>query len=366
MSQTPLPPPEVIGGQVLFLMPDPDHELTYVNLVQEIMRPRVGPPFDYNDEIGAWQLKFPLPHADRMEYMFELVWPDGRNEYVGDPTNPLRAGGPFGDKSVVEFAGYEPPKWLDRTDGDPGSYLETTVASRVLRAELRTVVWSAPGLEATDPAPVLIAHDGPEYDQLSALTLMLRTAIEDHRLPPMRAVLVAPFDRDQTYSASAAYSRALTYDVLPAIERLAPAPHGRSMRIGMGASLGALAMLHVHRSNPASFGGLFLQSGSYFRQRYDKVESGFVRFRRISRFMGRVLTAEAWPHPIPVAMTCGTIEENLANNRATRDALERQGYAVTLHENRDGHNWVGWRDTFDPHLVDLLTKCWAPAETIHA
>ena len=117
-------------------------------------------------------------------------------------------------------------------------------------------------------------------------------------------------------------------------------------------------MLHVHRLYPASFGGLFLQSGSYFRQRYDKQESGFVRFGRISRFMGRVLTAEEWSHPIPIGMTCGTIEENLANNLATHDALARQGYEVDLHQNRDGHNWTGWRDTFDPHLIDLLARVW--------
>src|SRR5688500_11940006 len=103
MTTSEFGPPEIIGGQILFRMPDPDKELGYVNLVLEIMRPRVGPPFDYDDEIVAWQLKFPLPHADRMKDMFELVWPDGRNEDVGDPTNPVRAGGPFGDKSVVEF-----------------------------------------------------------------------------------------------------------------------------------------------------------------------------------------------------------------------------------------------------------------------
>ncbi len=130
------------------------------------------------------------------------------------------------------------------------------------------------------------------------------------------------------------------------------------MRVGMGASLGGLAMLHIHRTGPATFGALFLQSGSFFRQRYDKQESGFPRFRRISRFVGQVLMAESWVHPIAVTMTCGTIEENLANNRATRDALARQAYEVRLIENRDGHNWVGWRDTFDPHLIDLLQRMW--------
>ena len=118
-------------------------------------------------------------------------------------------------------------------------------------------------------------------------------------------------------------------------------------------------MLHIHRRSPATFGGLFLQSGSFFRQRFDKHESHFSRFRRISRFVGEVLTNEHWMHPIDVTLTCGTIEENLHNNRATHAALERQGYNALLVENRDGHNYVGWRDTFDPHLIDLMARLWA-------
>jgi enterochelin esterase family protein len=57
-------------------------------------------------------------------------------------------------------------------------------------------------------------------------------------------------------------------------------------------------------------------------------------------------------------MTCGAHEKNLANNRAMRDALAVQGYDVCLHEGRDLHNWVGWRDLFDPHLVALLRRVW--------
>jgi enterochelin esterase family protein len=127
----------------------------------------------------------------------------------------------------------------------------------------------------------------------------------------------------------------------------------------MGASLGALAMLHAHRRHPAAFGALFLQSGSFFRQRFDRYESGFARFGRISRFMGRVLAAERWPDPVPVGMTCGTGEENLANNRATCEALVRQGYPADLAEIRDGHNWTAWRDSFDPTLRDLLARVWS-------
>ena len=27
---------------------------------------------------------------------------------------------------------------------------------------------------------------------------------------------------------------------------------------------------------------------------------------------------------------------------------------VRLHENRDAHNWVAWRDTLEPHLRELI------------
>lgn len=117
-------------------------------------------------------------------------------------------------------------------------------------------------------------------------------------------------------------------------------------------------MLHIHRRSPATFGALFLQSGSFFRQRFDKQEIGFPRFRRISRFVGEVLAADEWAYPIPVTMTCGTAEENLHNNRATQRALRDQGYEVGLTERRDAHNWIAWRDAFDPHLTDLILRMW--------
>jgi len=41
-----------------------------------------------------------------------------------------------------------------------------------------------------------------------------------------------------------------------------------------------------------------------------------------------------------------------------RDALAARGWQVALHEHRDAHNWVAWRDTFDPWLVGLLQELW--------
>jgi enterochelin esterase family protein len=193
-------------------------------------------------------------------------------------------------------------------------------------------------------------HDGPEYAAYAGLTRFLDAMSWEERIPPLRAALIQPVDRNETYSASALYAGALVRELLPEITKRAP--HGK--RIGMGASLGALAMLHAHVRHPKSFDGLLLQSGSFFRQRYDKQESGFPRYRRITRFVGTVLRGVDVERTIPVAITCGTGEENRANNEDLAAALTVQGYAAWLAEVRDGHTWTSWRDSFDPHLPALI------------
>jgi len=342
---------------IVFNFPDPEHDLLAVKLLQEIVRPRWGIDFVRATDGDSWTLHFPRPDADRMEYLLEVVQADGSAETIRDPFNEKHAAGPFGDKSVLEFDGYKPPWWVFE-DVARGELHEFRLRNRSARGRVAGLVWASAGSDNDSPLPMLIVHDGPEYARLSELTRLLDVLVAQGKVPAMRAALLQPEDRDEIYSASAAYSRALAHEITPKLSELAPTPHGRRWRIGMGASLGGLAMLHTHRRYPAVFGGLFLQSGSFFRQRFDKQEVHFGKFRRIARFMGEVLSTDAWPHPVPVAMTCGSVEENLANNRATRDALVAQGYEVTVAENRDAHNWVAWRDAFDPSLAELLAKAW--------
>jgi enterochelin esterase family protein len=197
---------------------------------------------------------------------------------------------------------------------------------------------------------LLVVHDGPEYAQYSRLTRFLDAMSADGRIPPLWAALLPPVDRNETYSASAVYAAALVRELLPELGRhLAHGP-----RVGVGASLGALALLHAHIRHPGHFDALLLQSGSFFRQRSDKVESSFGRYARITRFVGTVLHGAGQERTIPVMVTCGTAEENLANNRGVAAALAGRGYPVRFAGVRDAHNWVCWRDALDPHLVDLL------------
>ena len=302
----------------------------------------------------TWRGRLPRPELDRLEYVFELVHRNGSTHLVLDPANPLRARGPFGEKSEVRWPEYREPAWL-AADPPPGDLVELEVRSRALRAHVPVLVWARADAEPGEPLPLLVVHDGPETAEYTQLLRLLAAA----DVPPLRAALIAPVARNEIYSACALYARALAHELLPAVLASAPTPDEQRMRIGLGASLGALALLHAHRQHPRLFGALFLQSGSFFRRASDPHEGDFPRFDRISRFVGSVLRGDG-ASPIPITMTCGRAEENLGNNRAVAAALAGQGYDVRLHEVRDAHTWTGWRDAFDPHLLDLLRRCWDP------
>ncbi|OLF13553.1 hypothetical protein BU204_26805 [Actinophytocola xanthii] len=214
-------------------------------------------------------------------------------------------------------------------------------------------LWSPAGPD--EPLPLLVAHDGPEYDELAGLTLFSAAMIQAGRLPSHRVALLSPGDRDEEYSANPAHATALRRTILPALRTAARV---RGPVVGMGASLGGLAMLHAHRRHPGLFGGLFLQSASFLDIAVDAHEAErFGRFERVDAFVGRVRRRRP-SRTVPTVLTCGLAEENLANNRRMAAVLDRQDYPVRLVEVPDAHNYVGWRDAFDPALVDLLTQVW--------
>jgi enterochelin esterase-like enzyme len=227
------------------------------------------------------------------------------------------------------------------------------VGVQVLGREITIRVWS-PG---KGELPLLVAHDGPEYDERAGLTRYARAMIKRGVLPPFRIALLPPGDRNEWYSASAAYGTALCRRILPAIRERAGVA---GLPVGLGASLGALALLQAERAWPGTWGGLFLQSGSFFVPRYDRHESGFPRYARIVRFVRGVLRADVHRQSdrLPVMMTCASEEENIHNNRQMAAALSAQGYEASLVEVPGGHDFRSWRAALEPNLAGLLRSAW--------
>jgi enterochelin esterase family protein len=339
--------PSVSGDRMVFRVADPEGRYGRVRLAQEVRIP--GDRLGFTRTATGWELELPRPPVLRMEYRLSL---DG--EEVCDPANPLRSPGAFGEKSVLEFPGYVRPAWLD-ADAPAGSSTELHAPSRYLGESVYVRIWSPAGVTAGDPLPLLIAHDGPEYDQLSSLTAYSAAMIEAGALPAHRVALLGPGHRDEWYSASVAYARALNLAVLPAVRREVAVDGPVA---AMGASLGGLAALHASRRHPGTIGGLFLQSSSFFSRRLDAVERAFPRYARITRYVADTRRGVTKGDPLPVTLTCGGIEENLANNRQMAEILRAQGYPVELVELADVHNYTAWRDAFDPHLTDLLRRTW--------
>lgn len=332
-----------------FRLSDPGRALAGVRLRQDLGL--AAGLLDFSRSDAGWELALERPPVSRMEYLLELHYPDGGEKVGTDPANPRQVAGTFGTRSVLEFPDYAAPAWL-AAPADPGiaATLEVPVSSLDGAVAVRT--WAPAGTPDGEPLPLLVVHDGPDYDSLASLTQYLGAGIAAGWLPRLRAALLSAGDRNNWYSASARYARALTEQVIPALTTAVAS----TARIGMGTSLGALAMLHAHCRAPATFGGLFLQSGSFFVPRLDPQERRFPYYRRITAFTA-ALQADGVPGvPVPVTMTCGSIEENIENNRLTVAVLRSAGYPAALHEVRDVHNFTAWRDALHPWLTELLRR----------
>lgn len=344
----------VDGDVVVFRLPDPSHEYSDVRLAYHL---DLGPrPVALERVPGGWELRWALPPVDRIEYQFLARlcgMPGEHTAYLLDPGNPLQAPGPFGPKSVLELPGYHTPAWL-AAPTIPSHHVRVTFTETPV-GPVDGVVWSPADADGDQPLPMLVAHDGPEFDEYAHLTHFLGAMIGQGRLPPMRVLLLAPGFRNPRYSANPEYAVALTEHVLPSVLAARPTSHPPVIT---GASLGALAALHAEWTRPGTFGGLFLQSGSFFTGRTDPQMSSFELWSQVTGFVMRVHASLRTRSTPAIAITVGTAEENLANNELMAAKLRRLGLPVAFGTVRDGHTFTGWRDAFDPHLAELLRRVW--------
>lgn len=338
----------VATDRVVFRLPETDPDVIGVRLWSEV--PVAGTTFDRCDQ--GWELSIPRPSAHRVEYLFRLTMA-GRDDTVAitDPTNPRRVAGVFGDHSWLPLPGYAEPGWLTapRIETRNQQWELGTTAGHVTG-----VLWAPADAWRGTELPLLICHDGSQMAHYGRLTDFLAAAIATGALPPLRALLLDPGpDRHGRYAANPRYASALATEIVPAVtDQVAT----RNTPVLMGQSLGALAALHAARRHPGTFAGLFLQSGSFFTPAFDPQEAGYSHWAEVTGFTSTLYATDP-PERIPVAIVCGTEEENLANNRALAGHLGAR-QPVEWGEVADGHTWTTWRDLLDPHLTRLLRKAW--------
>lgn len=341
--------PRLLDEWVHFRFTTDDPEVTGVRL--DLDRAIVGKRAFVADDAG-WVLKLPRPPVQRFEYRIRVRRGDAE-ESVLDPDNPVSTLGAFGDRSVMEMPGYARPWWLG-VDAPEGNYAAMTVAGETLD-DVPVTIWSPAGSQARDPLPLVVVHDGPEYDLFSSLSRYSSVLIQERVLPPHRLALAHPVLRDAWYSGSPAYLRTIAAAGLARIDAEYAV---RAPIVVMGASLGGLTALLVGMVDGPPVGAVFAQSGSFFHPTLDPQESGFRYFDRISEQVRQILHAPRTSRPLRIGLTCGAHEENAANNRQMAAALDHAGHSVTYTELPDLHNFIAWRDALDPHLTDVLRDTW--------
>ncbi|GAB3837875.1 alpha/beta hydrolase [Kribbella italica] len=337
----------VEGAEVVFRLADPEHALPGVRLWEELGL--AAEQLEFKPVGYGWELRLPRPSVHRMEYLFDVADAGMRT----DPTNPRVVGGAFGEHSWLPLPGYVEPAWISVEPIAAGLTPLPVETSPVGPVDVQ--VWAPDGIAPSFELPLLLSHDGPEFAMYAGLTHFAGAMVAEGTLPPFRLALVRPGSRNLWYAANPSYAETLVGHVLPVITT----QYKSKQPVLMGASLGALAALYAEWNHPGTFAGLFLQSGSFFTLTTDPQESGFEYYAEVTGFVNQVLAATSAPSRPELAMTAGTPEENVHNNRVMAAHLATLGLEVDFNETPDMHNFTAWRDTFDPCLIELLQRIWA-------
>ncbi len=289
-----------------------------------------------------WYHILELPDRSRVEYKIEVVR-GGKGEWIEDPLNPLKARDPFGANSVCHGQGYEVPEWTKPDpESRPGTIEELVTPSAALGRPARVLLYLPARFRRTRRYPLLVAHDGADYLEYSALKTVLDNLIHRLEIAEMVVAFTVPETRLVEYANHEPHARFMTKELVPLLDREYPLEATPAGRCLMGASFGAVASLSTALRDPGFYGRLFLQSGSFAFTDIGANRRG-PAFEPVVEFVNRFRD-----DPSRVAervfVSCGQYEGLIYENRSLVPLLQSTGMDVKYVEARDGHNWENWRD----------------------
>jgi enterochelin esterase family protein len=304
------------------------------------------------DGTDVWHITLQIPHGSRVEYKLEVVR-HGKGEWIRDPLNPATARDPFGANSVAAGTGYERPAWSFHDAGAAHGHREELWIDSRTFGRRGFGLYVPARFQRTRTYPLLVVHDGHDYQRYAALDIVLDNLIDRLEVADAIVVLTSSPDRLKEYADDERHARFITEELVPYVERLVPIASPPQSRCLMGASFGAVAAFSTAVRYPGAFGRLLLQSGSFaFTDIGDRNHRGPV-FDPVVAFMNR-FRAEPLPVSEKVFVSCGMYESLIYENRSLVPLLLSTGMDVRYVEARDGHNWENWRDRLREGLSWLL------------
>ncbi|MEX1025407.1 MAG: alpha/beta hydrolase-fold protein [Planctomycetota bacterium] len=309
-------------------------------------------PFQRIVGTDVWTLELELQHAARVEYKLEIV-AGGQQRLVQDPLNDQLARDPFGANSVVTGPGYVDPEWAEEhPSARKGEVVERRLKSDIFGDVRPLSIYKPARFSETRRYPLIVVHDGLDYQGFAAFTTVLDNLIHRLEIPPLIAALTQSPNRLDEYAASDQHARFLVDEIVPLLEAEFPLLEDPRDRALLGASFGAVASLHAAWSRPGTFGKLFLQSGSFAFTDIGGHERGPL-FDPVVEFVNRFRANPGVPAQ-EIFLSCGVYESLIYYNRSLLPVLQGTGADVRLVESQDGHNWENWRDRLRDGLTWLF------------
>ncbi len=298
-----------------------------------------------------WSVTIELPEGSRVEYQFDIVRGDHREEHVNDPLNSRVAHGPFGASSVCAATGYILPDWSQHDpEARAGEVQSMSLRSKALRREQPFELYLPARFRPVTRYPLLVVHDGLDYLNYAAARTVLDNLIHRGEVAPVVAAFVPPGNRLLEYANNAPHARFIARELVPFLAERLPLieqPDGRCL---MGSSFGGVASLSTAVRYPGEFGSLLLESGSFVFTDIGDDHGGGPAFDPVVKFVNAY---RARPRKVAnrIYQSCGVYEPLIAPNRSMVSTFRDAGMEVRYVEARDGHNWENWRD----RLRDALT-----------
>ncbi len=299
-------------------------------------------PFHRFHGTDLWILVMDIPPGSRVEYKLEVVNGD-RHQLVQDTRNPHLATDPYGANSVVHGEGYTFPDWVEHDpDARPGELQEKRWRSEILGDVRPLGVYLPARFRTTRRYPLLVFHDGQDYQRFSSLKTVLDNLIHRLEIPPLIAALTQSPRRMVEYADDPRHADFLVKELVPFLSKEYPLVDRPDARGLVGASFGAVASLSTAWRHPGYFGKLLLQSGSFVFTDIGEHDRGPV-FDKVVDFTNAFRANPGKPAE-SVYMSCGQYESLIYYNRSLLPLLQSTGMSVRFTEARDGHNWENWRD----------------------
>ena len=296
---------------------------------------------------NLWRCSLKLPGNAYIEYVYLL---DGKR--VLDPSNPRRVyNGINTDNNYFYMPGKAPTPLTSRIRGTPHGRLKhmKVDASYLLGGNghpiqlfQRDIYFYQPPV--SQPVPLLVVFDGPDYLRWGKLPLIIDNLIAQNRIRPIALAMVAHGKQNRfiEYACSDVTLGFLQYNILPLARKelnlsdveKTPGAYGV-----LGASMGGLMALYTGLRFPEVFGQVLSQSGAFYPE--------FVINNLIQAGQGK---------QIRIWMDVGTLEYLVTFNQRMVALLNQHGYDVAYQEFNGGHNYTSWRDDVPAGIEYLFGK----------